>query len=100
MPTDARSWTFLTPHGHVLLLLSRDPSARLIDISLEVGVTERTAQKVVRDLEAEGYISVTKVGRRNRYEVNDSKKLRHPIARDSSINDLLRLVGAPDRGPT
>ena len=87
-----KSWTFLTTHAQVLLVVARDPSARLIDISRQVGVTERTAQKVVSDLEEDGYLNIVKEGRRNRYEINRSKNMRHPIARDSSVNELLRLV--------
>lgn len=86
-------WTFLTTHGQVLLSLSRDPNARLIDVARLVGVTERTAQKIVRDLEVAGYIVVVKQGRRNRYEINNSKSFRHPIAREHSIGDLLALLG-------
>jgi len=35
-----RNWTFLTNHGHVLLAIARNPTARLRDLADEVGVTE------------------------------------------------------------
>ena len=40
---DAHSeWTFLTNHARVLLAISRDPGARLREVALNCGVTERT----------------------------------------------------------
>jgi Mn-dependent DtxR family transcriptional regulator len=87
------AWTFLTTHARVLLAISRDTNARLIDLARVVGVTERTAQKVVRDLETDGYITVVKEGRRNCYEIDVSKRFRHPVARDHSIAHLLEVLG-------
>ncbi|MEV5448130.1 transcriptional regulator, partial [Streptomyces sp. NPDC052644] len=49
-----RNWTFLTNHGHVLLAIARNPTARLRDVADEVGVTERAAQAIVADLEGGG----------------------------------------------
>ena len=65
----AASWTFLTNHGHVLLAIADDPETRLRDIAARVGITERAAQLIVSDLEAGGYLTKEKVGRRNHYTV-------------------------------
>src|ERR1700722_5006115 len=46
------TWTLLTGHGHVLVEIARDPEARIRDISAAVGLTERTVQAIVADLEA------------------------------------------------
>ena len=51
------SWTLLTGHGHVLVEIARNPHARIRDISPVVGLTERTVQVIVADLEAAGYPS-------------------------------------------
>jgi hypothetical protein len=48
------SWTLLTGHGHVLVEIARNPTARIRDISAAAGITERTAQAIVADLEAAG----------------------------------------------
>ena len=48
------SWTLLTGHGHVLVQIARNPKARIRDISAVVGLTERTVQAIVADLEAAG----------------------------------------------
>jgi hypothetical protein len=39
-----RSWTLLAGHGHVLVEIARNPEARMRDISVVVGLTERTVQ--------------------------------------------------------
>ncbi len=58
------SWTLLTGHGRVLVEIARDPRARIREIAAGAGVTERTAQAIVADLEAAGYITRTRTGRR------------------------------------
>ena len=58
------SWTLLTGHGHVLVEIARNPEARIRDISAAGGLTERTVQAIVADLEAAGYITRSRTGRR------------------------------------
>ncbi|WP_435870648.1 helix-turn-helix transcriptional regulator [Micromonospora musae] len=99
-----RNWTFLTNHGHVLLAIARNPTARLRDVADEVGVTERAAQAIVADLEAGGYLSRTRVGRRNEYTLNPAGRFRHPAEADLEVGALLALfTERPDTavaGPT
>ena len=94
-----RTWVFLTNHAHVLLCVARDPEARTRDIAERVGITERAAQRIVGDLLAEGYLSKTKVGRRNRYTVNRQGHLRHPVFRELEIGPLLDILHQDDRAP-
>jgi DNA-binding MarR family transcriptional regulator len=89
----AGTWLFLTNHGNVLLCIARDPETRIRDIAETVGITERAAQRIVADLIAEGYVTRTRVGRRNRYTINTGGHLRHPIFRDLSIGPLLQVLG-------
>ena len=86
------TWVFLTNHAHVLLCLARDREARTRDIAEAVGITERAAQRIVADLVANGYVTRTKVGRRNVYEVNAHGHLRHPIFRQFEIGPLLEIL--------
>lgn len=86
-----RAWTFLSNHGHVLVQLGRNPDARIRDISAAVGVTERTAQAILADLERAGYVSVTRIGRRNRYAVNSQLAFRHPTEASRPISELLKI---------
>lgn len=85
-------WTFLTNHAHVLIVLHREPSIVLREVALKVGITERAVQRIIQDLEEEGFIRREKVGRQNHYEVLTGQPLRHPIEKHKSIGDLLRLV--------
>ncbi|MEU7011050.1 helix-turn-helix domain-containing protein [Streptomyces sp. NPDC046332] len=91
------SWTFLTNHARVLLMLSRDPGIRLRDVAAECEVTERTVQAIVADLEADGYVTRTRAsdGRRNRYEINPKAQFRHPAEAGHEIAGLLALLAAP-----
>jgi predicted ArsR family transcriptional regulator len=91
---ESDSWTFLTNHGHVLLSLARDPDLRLRDLAGQVGITERSAQKIVAELETAGYVTKTKVGRRNVYRVNPRLRFRHPIEADHRVGELIGLFTA------
>ncbi|MGW6918985.1 helix-turn-helix transcriptional regulator [Kitasatospora sp. NPDC054939] len=87
------SWTFLTSHARVLLLISRDPSVRLRDLAQSCELTERAVQAIVTDLEAAGYLSRSRDGRRNHYRVLDGTTFRHPAEAGHEIAGLLRLLG-------
>lgn len=65
------------------------------DIAQIVGITERTAAQIVSDLEGAGYLSKTRDGRRNRYEVHEELPLRHPQHRHHTVGDLIRFLEAP-----
>ena len=95
-PTTAPTWVFLTNHAHVLVWVARDPEARARDVADRVGITERAAQRILSDLRAQGYLSKTKVGRRNRYTVNRQGHLRHPVFRDLEIGPLIDMLQQDD----
>jgi len=84
-------WTFLTNHAHVLLALARDPHARLRDVAALVRITERSVQAIVADLEAEGYLTRARVGRRNVYRLHPQRRFRHPAESRHRIGELLAL---------
>lgn len=85
------TWTFLTNHARVLILIAESPGSRLRDIADSIGITERAAQRIVAELEAAGYLSHEKEGRRNRYHLHPHAHLRHPLERDVEIGRLLEL---------
>jgi DNA-binding Lrp family transcriptional regulator len=76
----------------VLLFVSQQPEARLRDIAERVGITERAVQKIVRDLQDGGLLSVTKHGRCNRYRVHGRKSLRHELEAHCSVSSLVNLI--------
>ncbi|MEN8708264.1 MAG: winged helix-turn-helix domain-containing protein [Nocardioides marinisabuli] len=94
----ARTWTLLSNHGHVLVALSRNPTARIRDLAVSVGITERAAQKILADLEEAGYVTRERVGRRNEYRLHPDRRLRHPAESMVPVRDLLDVF-ATDRTP-
>ena len=86
------NWTLFSNHGHVLVCLASDSESRLRDVAADVGITERAVQKIVRDLQTCGMISVTKHGRRNRYRIHQKKNLRHELEAHCTLGDLMKLV--------
>lgn len=86
------TWAFLTNHAHVLLCIARDPQSRARDIAGQVGITERATQRILADLIADGYITRTKIGRRNLYNINPDGHLRHPALRELSIGSLIDVL--------
>jgi DNA-binding MarR family transcriptional regulator len=90
------SWTLLTGHGHVLVEIARNPQARIRDISAAAGITERTAQAIVADLEAAGYITRTRTERRTRYTVRHDSKFRHPAQEGLRVGPFVDLLVAAD----
>jgi DNA-binding MarR family transcriptional regulator len=86
-----RRWTFLTNHARVLLEIARNPQIRLRDMAARAGITERAAQTIVTDLEEAGYLTRIRVGRRNHYTIDPSRRFRHPAEADHRIEGLLTL---------
>lgn len=84
--------TLFSNHGHVLLVLADDPEARLRDVAARIGITERAVQKIVRDLQDDGLVTVSKHGRRNRYRINTRKTLRHPLEASRTVGALIGLM--------
>lgn len=88
----AGEWTYLSNHGHVLICLARDPDVRMRDVADAVGITERAVQQIVHDLVSENYVEKEKLGRRNRYRVVRSARLRHELEADVSLGSFVDLV--------
>ena len=94
-----RTWTLLTGHGHVLVEIARNPEARIRDIADVAGITERTVQAIVADLEAAGYISRARTGRRTRYTVNPDSLFRHSAQEGHRVGPFLALLAAAGDAP-
>ena len=86
------TWTLLTGHGHVLVEIAHNPDARVRDISPVVGLTERSVQAIVADLEAEGYLTRTRTGRRVVYTVNRDSLFRHSAQDGHRVGPFLDLL--------
>ena len=91
------AWRFVTNHAHVLTCIASDPSIRLRDVAESVRITERTAAQIVGELEEAGYLTKTRDGRRNTYEVHEELPLRHPQHRHHTVGDLIRFLQEPPK---
>lgn len=96
--TQEHAFTYLTNHSHVLVALDTDPELRVRDLASLVGITERAVQRILADLEDAGVVRIEKIGRRNRYRILWSAKLRHPLEHHCSVGGLLDWVHAHSGG--
>jgi DNA-binding IclR family transcriptional regulator len=94
MPATADKFAFLTNHARVLLCVAGDPGMRLREIGATVGITERAAHRIIGELEAAGYVTRSRNGRRNRYAIEPHLPLPDALVRERQVSDLLAIVGA------
>jgi DNA-binding IclR family transcriptional regulator len=85
-------WRFFTNHFEVLLYVGRHPHARLRTIAAEVGITERAAHRIVSHLVEDGYLTVSKDGRRNHYQLTPGTTLRHRANQAVPVQALVDVV--------
>lgn len=98
-------WTFLTNHARVLAAIARNPGIRVRDIAARCLLTERAVQKIISDLETDGYLTHTRNGRTNHYQIIAGTPLRHPADAGPTVADLLAILavqrdGTPSDGQT
>ncbi|MBQ0863791.1 helix-turn-helix transcriptional regulator [Streptomyces smyrnaeus] len=89
VPEPHTGWTFLTNHARVLAAIADNHNARIRDIAVHCRLTERAVQKIISDLERDGYLSHTREGRTNTYRIDPSKVLRHPAEAGLTVASLL-----------
>ncbi len=90
--TEFSGWSFLTNHTHVLVCLSRDAETTVRNLALQIGITERSVQRILTDLENSGVVTRSREGRRNRYDLNKAFQLRHPLESHHTVAELLRAL--------
>jgi len=83
-------WSFVTNHALVLASIAKKRGQTAREIGDDVGVTERTAHKIIMELEKDGYITKTKVGIKNTYRVHPEIPIK---TADSAVGELLELLG-------
>lgn len=86
------AWRLLTNHMYVLLCVQREPDLRVREIAAAVGITERAAQSILRDLVDGGYVVAKRRGRRNSYRVIDSARFPHPLLEHAEIGQVLKVL--------
>jgi predicted transcriptional regulator len=86
------TWTFITNHARVMMVITQDPTVRLRDIAASLNITERAAQRIVTELVEEGYLSRKREGRRNTYTVHPHKRLRAAPASSTEIGEFVGML--------
>jgi len=92
------TWTFLSNHGNVIVYIDEHRDARLREIADAVGLTERATHNLVSELVDEGYLTRTRVGRRNEYTVNGDQHLRSRALSGHTLHQLLIGMTRPIPG--
>ena len=86
------NWNFFSNYAHVLVCLAENPHARLRDVADRVGITERTAFRLIGELEEADILERVKEGRRNHYVINTNAHLRHAIEEHCTVGELLETI--------
>ena len=79
-------WSFITNHGLVLAVIARGLGRTAREIGDVVGITERSAHKIISDLESAGYVTKTKIGRQNSYQIHPDVPLKDEQATPRSAS--------------
>jgi MarR family len=72
------TWTLLTGHGHVLAEIARNNRAPTRGIAAAAGLTQRTVHAIITDLEAAGYLTRKRNGRRTIYTIHPDRSGTRP----------------------
>jgi hypothetical protein len=73
------------------------PRARIRDIAATADLSQRTVQAIIADLEAAGYLTRTRPGRRTVYTIHPGRPFRHPAQDGHRISPLLERLAARGR---
>ena len=85
-------WKFVTNHALVLCQIVEKPKITTREIASTIGITEKTTRSIIADLEADGYVSKKREGRRIRYRVNADLPLRAETQQDKAVGSLLEVL--------
>ena len=90
-------WTFFSNYAHVLVYLAESPEATLREVADQVGITERSAQRIITHLDEAGILQRERHGRRNSYVIDTSTPLRHRLEEHCTVGELLKTILSPAR---
>jgi DNA-binding Lrp family transcriptional regulator len=86
-------WKFLTNHALVLCLVAQKPRITAREIASTISITEKATRNIINDLEADGYVTKKREGRRIKYRVDPDMPIRDETQQDKAIGDLLGILG-------
>ncbi len=83
----------LSLHGHVLRVLLHAPQTRQSELARLLGLTERSAARLIQDLRDAGYLTVVRgSARRNRYTIRLHQPLTHRLERANTVAQVLQVL--------
>jgi hypothetical protein len=88
-----KKWTVLSNHGRILACLARYPEITIQSLAYKTELSIRAVENSIDDLEADCYLTRTRVGRCNSYQINYEKTLRHPLERKTKVGSVLQALG-------
>ncbi len=86
------AWTFFTNHAHVVILLALKNEMTIREMAINIGITERAVQRILVELQDEGYLKVSKSGRQNVYSVALEKYFRHSIESSCQLKSIINVI--------
>lgn len=89
---EVKDWNFLTSQALALVEIARTPDATIRELAERTGLTERQLHRVLDDLIVAGYVSKQRVGRRNRYNIDLERPMRHPSTAHHRIGALIAAL--------
>jgi predicted transcriptional regulator len=86
-------WKFLTNHALVLCIVAQQPRVTAREIAATIGITEKATRNIINDLEADGYVTKKREGRRTRYKIDPDMPMREETQQNKAIGELLGTLG-------
>ena len=86
------SWSFLSNHGAVLILIASQPQITAVEIGSQLSITERPVRRIIPELETAGYLRRRREDRAIRYDLNPSLLLPGPVLKNMAVGDLLGIL--------
>lgn len=91
MPSTKKTWSLLSRHGQVLILLAGNPNLRMTDVARTLGISERSARLLVGSLHRSNLLNIHRTGRNNTYQVNSSALPPNSLERQIPLESILKL---------
>ena len=92
-------WRLLSNHGRVLVCVCREPQARLRDIAVAAGITERSAHRIVSELVDDGFLERKRNGRSNSYLVRPDAPIDDPLLAGHWVGEILVVLAGTHGWP-
>ena len=91
------TWTFITNHARVMMVISQDPTVRLRDMASTLEITERAAQRIVTELVDEGYLSRKREGPGTPTRCTPPSRSASAQATSTEIGEFIELLLANEK---